>query len=515
MRRTRARSAPSASASAVVRVLRCLEADLESERARDLPAEERSAGGAAAALDSLLAGGFEVVSPAAAMDALAAAGTVVVGDFHALPESKVVLARILEELASRGRTPVVALDALRVGRRGAPASGLADWPFGPEPWGVVLETARRLGFDLAGIRGRRDRVLSEADRHGRWSRRLRRAAHGGRPRVVVVGEIHAVPSSLPRVLARDGHPGPVVSLLLCPPRLFWRLVDGGVERPASVAVSLAGGSVVALCPVHPLRRAASFGAWLEGEGELSVPPPVPWVPSLGGLDPAPLSTALDAVARVLGTTAAVVGDVRVVGPGDVAALEALLAGLPGAAAVEFLAHVRASQSWFHPRQPVAVYLARLSLSHVGEELGHAVHAVLSPGAPRDPEDVFWEHVVREAVAFAASTALAPGRRPPSVATLRRMAAGEGEAAAVAAAVLAFLALCRRGARSGAAPRVPDADPATLGALAHAVGYRLAPVLLRRGAQGDSLLVRAARAPLDAPGGAADLVMRLMRDGQVG
>jgi hypothetical protein len=502
-------------ASAIVQVLRGLEADLESERAAELSGAERAVGGAAAALDALLDGDFEVVTPAAAMDVLAAAGTVVVGDFHALPESKLVLARILEEMARRGRAPVVALDAMRAGRGTSPASGLSDWAFGSEPWAAVLATARILGLDLTGIRGRRDRTQSQVERHGRWSRRLFRAAGASRQRFVVVGEMHAVPSSLPRILAQGGHPGPVVSLFLCPPRFFWRLLDAGIERPEGVAVILQGGAAMALCPVHPLRRAASFGAWLEGEPEVAVSPPETWNPSLVTIDPAPLATALSTVARALGTTPAAVGEVMVTGPGDVAALESLLGSLPPAAAVEFLAHVRACRSWYHPNPPVAIYLARLATSHVGEELAHAVHAVLSPGAPRDPEDVFWEHVVREAVAFAASPVLAPGRRPPSVAHLRRVAASDGEPAVVATTLLSFLTLCRRGARRGAAPRVPEADPAILGALAHGVGYGLAPVLLASRSSGVPRLLEVARAPLDAPGGAAELVMRLMRDGQVG
>ncbi|MCI0348363.1 MAG: ChaN family lipoprotein [Acidobacteriales bacterium] len=220
-----------------------------------------------------------VISPAEFSEKVSRADVLLVGDYHALPASQRYAARLLRELASAGRAPVLALEAVFARdqhildswmRREISADEVrqrvrfdSEWGFDWMPFEELLFTAREHAGACYGIdcMPRHDlRTISIRDRHASAKLAEIRERHANSPVLVLFGESHLAPGHLPR-LFREARPGDrSLTILQNVDCLYW-LAAG--ERCAQVEAVQVSPDVVCVFSATPLEKYQSYGHWID------------------------------------------------------------------------------------------------------------------------------------------------------------------------------------------------------------------------------------------------------------
>ena len=491
------------------KLLRTLQENLEESVFDDLPQSEKGKQSCRANYHQLLESKLRFVKRSKFIKSLQSPGVVVFGDYHPLFESKAAFLSILEMMEE---PPLLALGCLRTWRGGPrqvddPAQLLAeraqDWPFPKEHWLPILAHAAQKGLPVVGLRAKGEERLFEEERYERWTKRLKRAQRSHRgPIFAVVGEINCAYENLPKRLAKAHIAGSVSAVLLAPAKVYWRLLASG-EDPCLLIAQMKRGIYV-LAPCHPLRRVNAYLAWQEDEPELLLPPASMWKPD--AMDDNPLPELSDRISSFFGATN-LFSAPKVYLPRHSHELDELLRSLPLYEREALLEKICANQSYCSPKGDY-IYLARLTLSHLGEEMTHALHLKLSPSNEEDFSfaDHYYHHVLREAIGFMGSKILNPKRVHPSEEELLWLAEDIFSAKGVAAQLA--LTLIEEEEHGNFSPPQDLPSQEVLNALVHMMGYRLGERLWsqKEAAEKAKLLIRR---PLKKTGEARRLYIDLV------
>lgn len=227
--------------------------------------------------------------------ALAGAEIVLLGDYHALPQSQTFAAEVVEFLATSGRKVVFGVEALftsdqplldcwqALGRNGAgrAMTELAlrtalqyddEWGYSWQPFYGLLLRARAAGAYIAALDEcpRRDlRSIGRRDRHAVATIAALRARHPGAVLVALFGESHLAPQHLPARLLRAleaGNQSPaMLTVLQNVDALYWQAAAqraGSTDGELVPAVQVKPG-VVCVFNASPLEKYESYRLCLE------------------------------------------------------------------------------------------------------------------------------------------------------------------------------------------------------------------------------------------------------------
>ena len=455
------------------KLLRTLQENLEEGVYDDLPLDEKGKQSCRANYLRLLDSGLTTIKRSHFIKRLQSPGVVVFGDYHPLFESKAAFLSILEKMEE---PPLLALGCLRAWR-GAPrqiknpeellTDRALDWPFPKEHWTPILAHAAHKELPIVGLRGKGEERLSEEERYELWTKRLKRAQklHGG-PVFAVVGEINCAYENLPKRIAKAHIAGSVSAVLLAPANVYWRLLAKG-EDPCLLVAQMKNG-IHAIAPSHPLRRVNAYLAWQADEPELQLPPALAWKPN--SIDDNPLPALSQRISSFFGASN-LFSAPKIYLPRNSTEIDELLETLSLPERKALLEKLCANESYCSPNGDY-IYLARLTLSHLGEEMTHALHLKLSP--PNEQgfsfADHYYHHVLREAVGFMGSKIINPKRAHPSEDELLWLAEDIFSAKGVAAQLALSLIEEEEQGHFSVPQEIPSQE--VLNALVHMMGYRL-------------------------------------------
>ncbi len=435
--------------------------------------------------EELLNAPLQTIKARTLKERLCGEGVIVVGDYHPLSETKSVLLSILERMEEK---PLLALSCLRAWRGGAkvPHDPIAllkeranDWPFRKEDWLPLLKYAQKQSIQVSGLRGRGEKGLSEEERYERWSTRLKRISkkHEG-PILAIVGEINCAPGNFPRVLHRKCLAHQTESLLLGPAKLYWRLLEKGLEPCETLCVL--GDKTLAIIPSHPLRRVNSYLAWQHDEPELFIPPAPLWCPENAANTY--LQDLTNKLCSFFGADPELLAKAKTYLPRHAKELSQLLRELPQAEGETLLQQIENNESYCSPRGDY-VYLARATLSHIGEELTHWLHLHFSPEANQDSdEEHYFHHVIRETIGFLGSKIFHGKRACPTLDSLYWLA-GDLFSPSALAAQLALTQMEKEDAGDFSGPAELE-NAEVFSGLVHTMGYMLGESLWQKLQRGE-------------------------------
>ncbi|MBV9342488.1 MAG: ChaN family lipoprotein [Acidobacteria bacterium] len=223
-----------------------------------------------------------------------AADILLVGDYHALPQSSRFAATLLRRLAATrpvmlGLEAVLSRDQAILDswwRREIQEEELRarlrfdrDWGYEWTPFYELLMAAREQGEGISGLDSmpRNDlRRIRSRDRHAALKISEMRAEHPRAAIVVLFGESHLAPQHLPATLRRVLPQARVLTILQNVDALYWRAV---IEQASAVSVSR---DTVCVFNSSPLEKYESYRLCLErwGAGGDDVPDFAPAVYNL-------------------------------------------------------------------------------------------------------------------------------------------------------------------------------------------------------------------------------------------
>jgi hypothetical protein len=370
------------------------------------------------------------------------ADVVLVGDYHALPESQQCAARLLEAIAERSSRTVLALEmvygrhqrALDAYMRGAMAEDdflravryEVDWGYDWPSFRRLLDVARRYDMPVYGADcGPRSgfRSIRRRDRYA--ADRLTRVltSHPGARAVVVFGESHLarghLPLQLTRRLRQAGLEKRTVVVLQNLEDVAWGLAESGQSVPD---VARLAADAYCVFNASPIAKYEAYRRLVEAWNEEEPDSPVDLTSTVHGI--------IDLILKFLRVDKFAC-KVRVaegrreplldlfpevysgLEPEDLrGVLEA--GGLDSDGIAEVAEHVGREGSCYVPRLN-AVFIGTLNLAHAGEEAGHFVNQVLKgeiqSGTPAclAQHDLFYTGVLEEALGFFGSKLVDPSR----------------------------------------------------------------------------------------------------------
>lgn len=210
------------------------------------------------------------------------AGVVLVGDYHALPNSQRYAASLIQSPELAGRKIVLGVETvfsrdqhiLDEWIRGEiDESELRqrirfdlDWGYDWEPFFELLTAARACGQEIFGLDclPREDlRKIGARDRHAADKIAEIRASHPDALILVLFGESHLAPQHMPERV-RERLPGErVLTVLQNVDALFWRAAGEACDRVEGVQVSK---DVVCVFNATPLEKYEHYRLWLDHWG---------------------------------------------------------------------------------------------------------------------------------------------------------------------------------------------------------------------------------------------------------
>ncbi|HKQ98402.1 MAG TPA: ChaN family lipoprotein, partial [Candidatus Polarisedimenticolia bacterium] len=370
------------------------------------------------------------------------ADIVLIGDYHALPESQQCAARLLEAIAERSTRTVLGLEMV-YGRHQKVLDAYlkgdlaeedflravryeADWGYDWPSFRRLLEVARRHGMPVYGADcGPRSgfRSIRRRDRYA--ADRLTRVleAHPGSRLVVVFGESHLARGHLPlqlnRRLRQVGLEKRSVIVLQNLEEVAWGLAE---EGQAGVEVARLAPDAFCVFSASPIAKYEAYRRLVETWNEEEPDSPIDLTSTVHGI--------IDLILKFLrvdkftckvrfpdGHREPLVDLFPEVHSGlDPEDLRDVLGsgGLEADGIAEVVDHVGREGSCYVPRLN-AVFIGTLNLAHAGEEAGHFVNQVLKGEIQTaTPEflaqhDLFYTGVLEEALAFFASKLVDPSR----------------------------------------------------------------------------------------------------------
>lgn len=221
------------------------------------------------------------------------ADVLLVGDYHALPQSQRYTAALLQELAEAGRPLVLGLETVLARDQHILDEWMRgeiddeelrerirfdlDWGYEWEPFRQLLESARRHALAVYGLDcvARHDlRKIAARDRHAAQKIAEARARHPQAVVVALFGESHLAPTHIP-LGVRTRRPGDrILTVLQNMDQLFWQSVREPSERVEAVKVR---DDVVCVFNSSPLEKYETYRLCLErwkqeGRGAVDLAP---------------------------------------------------------------------------------------------------------------------------------------------------------------------------------------------------------------------------------------------------
>jgi hypothetical protein len=238
----------------------------------------------------------KVLDRSAMAELLGQADVLLIGDYHALPNSQRFAANILEELAQGATRPIVVgletvfsrdqhildewlrdeIDEAELRDR---IRFDVDWGYEWQPFYALLENARKYAQGVYGLdcMPRQDlRKIGARDRHAAAKISEIRQQHPDALIVVVFGESHLAPNHLPRAI-QEHLPGErVLTVLQNVDALYWRAAGESCDRVEAVRVT---EDVVCVFNATPLEKYENYRMCLdrwsrEGAGSPDLSPTI-------------------------------------------------------------------------------------------------------------------------------------------------------------------------------------------------------------------------------------------------
>jgi hypothetical protein len=220
-----------------------------------------------------------ILTPAELEQAVLSADVVLVGDYHALPESQRYAGKVVEQFAKAGCPVILGLETIfsrdqhildewQAGEIDADELRERirfdlDWGYDWQPFYELLTKARAAGAKIIGLdcmpRGDLRRI-SARDRH---AAEQIAEAHAENPRAVIValfGESHLAPQHLPQLVRNKLPHQRVLTILQNVDPLYWRAAGEPSDRVEAVRVS---EDVVCVFTSTPLEKYESYRMCIE------------------------------------------------------------------------------------------------------------------------------------------------------------------------------------------------------------------------------------------------------------
>jgi hypothetical protein len=218
-------------------------------------------------------------------------GTVLVGDYHALPNSQRYLASLLRDVKNHQRPVVLGIETifsrdqhiLDEWQRGEIDEDEfrqrirfdLDWGYDWAPFYELISAARDLGASVCGLdcMPREDlRKIGARDRHAADKIAELRRQHPDALILVLFGESHLAPHHLPALLEQRLPAEPVLSVLQNIDALYWRAAGEALDHVEAVKVS---DNVFCVFNATPLEKYENYrlclNRWGRSEDDRSAP----------------------------------------------------------------------------------------------------------------------------------------------------------------------------------------------------------------------------------------------------
>jgi hypothetical protein len=461
-------------------------------------------------------------------DAIAASRIAYVADYHTLALAQKTFVKIVESVMRQAENLCLALEFVHERHQRHLDRYLAgelredaflkairykeSWPYDIWPnFKPILELAIENGFPVVAIDSDPHLPLRERDRRAAAHIAAAAAACPESTLLVLAGQMHVAPCHLPAAVdgafVKRGLPAPErVIVYQNAEEIYWQLARAGREGVEVVKVD---DESFCVNNTPPLVQQLSYLHWIQWDSDL--------------LEYEDIESTVRSLVKGLGRyldlpTGRASSDVRVLMPGDLDIMEVLdSGGLDASGKERILAQIELEESACVPGLNL-IYMATLSVNHAAEEASHYVKHVVSRGVePAELRDAFYFHVLNEACGFFGSKVVNPKRKCDHEGRLRGIVAharrrGGRHSAAEKAADFSLQHLSWQG---GGRPRAGSpkalADPATLAAAAHMLGYILGDRLyygLTNGFVPKSLVRWLFLAPLDKEREALDVYLYL-------
>jgi len=223
-----------------------------------------------------------VLAPSDVCHEIAKAGIVLVGDYHALPNSQRYPASLLRDPELHQRPIVLGVETifsrdqhiLDEWFRGEIDEGELrqrirfelDWGYEWAPFYELLSAARDHGASIYGLdcMPREDlRKIAARDRHAADKITDLRRRHPDALIIVLFGESHLAPQHLPALLQQQLPAEPMLTVLQNVDALYWRAAGEASDRIEAVEVS---GNVLCVFNATPLEKYENYRLCLERWG---------------------------------------------------------------------------------------------------------------------------------------------------------------------------------------------------------------------------------------------------------
>ncbi len=222
----------------------------------------------------------EVLDPSGLHELLQKADVLLIGDYHALPNSQRFAASVIDQMARQTTRPIVVgletvfsrdqhiinewldgeIEELELRDR---IRFDSDWGYAWEPFSELLQQARTHAGAVYGLdcMPRQDlRKIGARDRHAAIKIAEMRRHHPDALIVVVFGESHLAPNHLPRLLAERLAGERVITLLQNVDALYWRAAGESHEHVDAVRVS---DDVICVFNATPLEKYENYRLYLD------------------------------------------------------------------------------------------------------------------------------------------------------------------------------------------------------------------------------------------------------------
>src|SRR6202795_3859166 len=371
----------------------------------------------------------KVLAPSDVHRAIAAAGIVLVGDYHALPNSQRSVAALLGGPELRQRPVVLGVETIFARdqhildewwRREIDENELRqrirfdlDWGYDWAPFHELLVTARDHGEGLYGLdcMPRENlRKIGARDRHAAAKLAEIRERHPEAVIFVLFGESHLAPGHLPRALRQQMPEAKTLTVLQNIDALYWRAAGERADKVEGVRVN---DEVMCVFNATPLEKYESYRLFLDQ-----------WSRCDDGPDFAPtIYNLIDSLVRFLeinrysshnSTQPKFLVDMlpEVYGGSSEAMLRRLLSrkGIDEAEREAMLTHVEDRGSAYLP-QVNAFYVRGFQMIHAAEDATRFLHQACQglpqrlngncdgDGSRKNPIDDFYASVIENAVAY--------------------------------------------------------------------------------------------------------------------
>ncbi len=232
----------------------------------------------------------KVLAPSDVRHEIAEAGTVLVGDYHALPNSQRYLASLLRDPELHQRPVVLGLETIfsrdqhildewfrgEIGEdelRQRIRFDL-DWGYDWPTFFDLLSAARDHGTSIYGLdcMPREDlRKIGARDRHAADKIAELRRQHSNALIIVLFGESHLAPQHLPALLQERLPTEPVLTVLQNVDALYWRAAGEALDHVEAVLVHKdvrkeARKNVLCVFNATPLEKYETYRIWLDRWG---------------------------------------------------------------------------------------------------------------------------------------------------------------------------------------------------------------------------------------------------------